>query len=71
MATLDRSRRAKSTPKRAASEKLQPVADAALGSVRETLKEQGLPAGGTSPSSRRAPRTRSPRRISRDCGCSA
>ena len=37
--------RAKSTPKRAASENLKPVADAALGSVRETLKEQGLPAG--------------------------
>ena len=29
-----------------ATEKLRPVADAALGSVRETLKEQGLPAGG-------------------------
>src|SRR5437879_713481 len=28
------------------SEKLRPVADAAVGSVRETLKEQGLPAGG-------------------------
>ena len=28
-----------------ASENLKPVADAALGSVRETLKEQGLPAG--------------------------
>jgi hypothetical protein len=37
--------RVKSTPKRAASENLKPVADAALGSVRETLKEQGLPAG--------------------------
>jgi hypothetical protein len=37
--------RAKSAPKRAASENLKPVADAALGSVRETLKEQGLPAG--------------------------
>jgi hypothetical protein len=29
-----------------AAEKLRPVSDAALGSVRETLKEQGLPAGG-------------------------
>lgn len=28
-------------------EKLKPVPDAALGSVRETLKEQGLPAGGS------------------------
>jgi hypothetical protein len=37
--------RAKPAPKRAASENLKPVADAALGSVRETLKEQGLPAG--------------------------
>jgi hypothetical protein len=37
--------RAKSTPKRGASESLRPVADVALGSVRETLKEQGLPAG--------------------------
>ena len=27
--------------------KLKPVPEAALGSVRETLKEQGLPAGGT------------------------
>ena len=36
--------RAKSAPK-GALEKLKPVADAALGSVRETLKEQGLPAG--------------------------
>jgi hypothetical protein len=34
-----------SGPKRAASENLKPVANAALGSVRETLKEQGLPAG--------------------------
>src|SRR3954468_1602706 len=37
--------RAKSTPKAARAENLKPVADAALGSVRETLKEQGLPAG--------------------------
>ena len=29
-----------------APEKLRPVAEAAVGSVRETLKEQGLPAGG-------------------------
>ena len=28
------------------SEKLKPVAEAAMGSVRETLKEQGLPASG-------------------------
>ena len=28
------------------SEKLRPVGEAAVGSVRETLKEQGLPAGG-------------------------
>lgn len=32
---------------RAKPEKLKPIADAAVGSVRETLKEQGLPAGGT------------------------
>jgi len=31
---------------RAKSEKLKPVAEAAMGSVRETLKEQGLPASG-------------------------
>jgi hypothetical protein len=37
--------RAKSKPKPSA-EKLRPVGEAALGSVRETLKEQGLPAGG-------------------------
>jgi hypothetical protein len=37
--------RAKSKPK-AFAEKLRPVGEAALGSVRETLKEQGLPAGG-------------------------
>ena len=29
------------------STKLRPIAEAALGSVRETLKEQGLPAGGS------------------------
>ena len=29
-----------------AAQKLRPVAEAAVGSVRETLKEQGLPAGG-------------------------
>lgn len=29
------------------SARLRPVADAAVGSVRETLKEQGLPAGGS------------------------
>jgi hypothetical protein len=37
--------RAKSTPKRAL-DRLKPVGEAAVGSVRETLKEQGLPAGG-------------------------
>lgn len=37
--------RAKSTPKVSAA-KLRPVGEAALGSVRETLKEQGLPSGG-------------------------
>src|SRR5581483_7452367 len=37
--------RGKSKPK-APAEKLRPVGQAALGSVRETLKEQGLPAGG-------------------------
>jgi len=37
--------RTKVTPKTSA-EKLRPVGEAALGSVRETLKEQGLPAGG-------------------------
>src|SRR4029079_6684596 len=37
--------RAKPAPKRVAAENLKPVADAALGSVRETLKEQGLPTG--------------------------
>ncbi len=31
---------------KAPAEKLRPVGEAALGSVRETLKEQGLPAGG-------------------------
>jgi hypothetical protein len=38
--------RAKSKPK-ASTAKLRPVGEAALGSVRETLKEQGLPAGGS------------------------
>jgi hypothetical protein len=37
--------RGKSKPS-ASSAKLRPVGEAALGSVRETLKEQGLPAGG-------------------------
>ena len=37
--------RGKSKPSTSA-EKLRPVGEAALGSVRETLKEQGLPAGG-------------------------
>ena len=31
---------------KASADKLRPVGEAALGSVRETLKEQGLPAGG-------------------------
>ena len=38
--------RTKAKPK-ASSGKLRPVAEAAVGSVRETLKEQGLPAGGS------------------------
>jgi len=39
--------RAKSKAKaKPAAEKLKPVAEAAMGSVRETLKEQGLPSGG-------------------------
>ena len=38
--------RSKVSPK-APSEKLRPIAEAAVGSVRETLKEQGLPAGGS------------------------
>lgn len=37
--------KAKAKPKADAA-KLKPVAEAAVGSVRETLKEQGLPAGG-------------------------
>jgi hypothetical protein len=37
--------RPKGQPK--TSEKLRPIAEAAVGSVRETLKEQGLPAGGS------------------------
>jgi hypothetical protein len=37
--------RGKSKPSTSA-EKLRPVGEAALGSVRDTLKEQGLPAGG-------------------------
>ena len=32
--------------RKATAEKLRPIAEAAVGSVRETLKEQGLPAGG-------------------------
>lgn len=38
--------RSKVKPK-APSEQLRPIAEAAVGSVRETLKEQGLPAGGS------------------------
>jgi len=34
------------TKTKTSAEKLRPVGEAALGSVRETLKEQGLPAGG-------------------------
>jgi hypothetical protein len=38
---------ARTTPKpKSSAENLRPVGEAALGSVRETLKEQGLPAGG-------------------------
>ena len=43
---------------KAKSQKLKPVADVAVGSVRETLKEQGLPAGGNLT-------------IWRACGCNA
>jgi hypothetical protein len=32
--------------RKSSAEKLRPVTEAAVGSVRETLKEQGLPAGG-------------------------
>ena len=39
-------RRAASRNPKASAEKLRPVGEAAVGSVRETLKEQGLPAGG-------------------------
>jgi hypothetical protein len=40
--------KAKSRAKaKTAPEKLKPVANAAMGSVRETLKEQGLPSGGS------------------------
>lgn len=38
--------RSRAKPK-TTSEKLRPIAEAAVGSVRETLKEQGLPAGGS------------------------
>lgn len=39
--------RAKSkTKSKPTTDKLKPVAEAAMGSVRETLKEQGLPSGG-------------------------
>jgi hypothetical protein len=38
--------KAKSKPT-SPTDKLRPVAEAALGSVRDTLKEQGLPAGGS------------------------
>jgi hypothetical protein len=62
--------RGKSKPS-TSSEKLRPVGEAALGSVRETLKEQGLPAGGMSRSCRRARRMRSPKPTSRGCACNA
>lgn len=40
--------RTKSRPKsKPTAEKLKPVAEAAMGSVRETLKEQGLPTSGS------------------------
>jgi hypothetical protein len=38
--------KANTKPNRTTSERLRPVAETAIGSVRETLKEQGLPAGG-------------------------
>src|SRR5262245_9782057 len=56
--------RARSTP-HSKPEKLRPVAEPALGSVRETLREQGLPAGSRVTLSRPAPRAKSPWRISR------
>jgi hypothetical protein len=39
--------KARSKASAPSADKLRPVAEAALGSVRETLKEQGLPAGGS------------------------
>jgi hypothetical protein len=38
---------ARAKARKASAEKLRPVGEAALGSVRETLREQGLPAGGS------------------------
>jgi hypothetical protein len=44
--STDPSRGKPRTKSPTAANKLRPVGEAALGSVRETLKEQGLPAGG-------------------------
>ena len=48
-------------------ENLRPVAEAAVGSVRETLKEQGLPAGGNVT----FVQARTAREIGRVAGCKA
>ena len=47
LVTIDGPGRVQSRKPRAHAEKLKPVAEAAVGSVRDTLKEQGLPAGGS------------------------
>jgi hypothetical protein len=44
--STDPARAQSKAKQKAESPKLKPVADAAMGSVRETLKEQGLPSGG-------------------------
>jgi hypothetical protein len=44
--STDPGRTKSKTKVKPAAEKLKPVAEAAMGSVRETLKEQGLPSGG-------------------------
>jgi hypothetical protein len=46
--------RSKGKPK--TSKQLRPIAEATVGSVRETLKEQGLPAGGSVTFVQAAPR---------------
>src|SRR4051794_39504808 len=59
--------RSKSKPK-ASGDKLRPVGEAAVGSVRETLKEQGLPAGGNVTFVQARTAHEIARRILRDCG---